>query len=100
MSTQFVYPAVLPAVPGLNSDGLGYIRDDLLRRAAAADRQGAEAMARGNLSLMQRCGGEAHALRSAAQAIVLYALDPTWQTDTTPTVYPIAVPEAPAGVTE
>jgi hypothetical protein len=93
MDRQYVYPAALPAVPGLTSAGLGYVRDDMLRRAANADRQAAEAAGHGNYGLMQRCGGEASALRDAARDIVRYACDPCWQTDTTPPVYPVALPQ-------
>lgn len=94
MTTSYATPALLPAVPGLDSTGLGFIRDDCLARAASAERQGAEAAAAGNYFLAQRCGGEASALRNVAAQIVAYALIPNWQTDTTPEVYPVAVREA------
>ncbi len=67
-----------PAVPGLNTDGLGYIRDDLLARAAGAEKQALGAWEVGNMGLVQRCEGAAHACRDAARQIVTYALMPNW----------------------
>lgn len=67
-----------PEVPGLDSTGLGFIRDDLLAYAAGSEQQAEEALAAGNVGLAQRCGGAATACRDAAAQIVRYALDPTW----------------------
>jgi hypothetical protein len=96
MTRDFAYPLAYPAVPGLDSIGLNHVRDDMLASAARAEKQAAEAMTDGNLGLAQRCGGEADALRRAAAQLVAYALIPTWQTDTYPTIYPVVLPE-PAG---
>lgn len=68
-----------PDVPALNAAGLGYVRDDLLARAAAAEAQADQAFTDRNLGLVQRCEGTAHACRDAAAQIVRYALDPAWQ---------------------
>jgi hypothetical protein len=59
--------------------GLDYVRSDLLARAAAAEAQAEQAYADRDLSLVQRCDGIAGACRDAAEQIVRYALDPTWQ---------------------
>lgn len=68
-----------PELPALNAAGLGYIRDDLLARAAAAEAQAERAYTDRNLGLVQRCDGIAHACRDFAAQIVRYALDPAWQ---------------------
>jgi hypothetical protein len=67
-----------PPLPALTVQGLAYVRDDLLARAAGAEQQEADAWAAGNVSLAQRCGGTASACRDAARQIVRYALDPAW----------------------
>jgi hypothetical protein len=68
-----------PDLPALNAAGLGYVRDDLLARAAAAEAQAEQAFTAGNLGLTQRADGIASACRDAAAQIVRYALDPAWQ---------------------
>jgi hypothetical protein len=89
-----VYPAVRPALPGLNSAGLGYVRDDMLARAAAAEQQGADAEAAGNRTLADMCAGESRALRGAAENLVRYALHASWQVDCDPAVLPTVIPAA------
>lgn len=62
-----------PVLPTLNASGLGYIRDDLLARAA-----GAEAQANANpenFTLVVACEAQARVLREAAHQIVTYALN-------------------------
>jgi uncharacterized protein YllA (UPF0747 family) len=67
-----------PAVPGLNADGLRWILDDLNGIAATFERQAREAWDAGNMGLVQRAEGAAHARREAARQIVAYALTERW----------------------
>lgn len=67
-----------PALPALNGEGLGYVRDDLLARAAHAERQAAQAWSDGEVTLASRCDGIASGCRDAAAQIVTYSLDPAW----------------------
>jgi hypothetical protein len=67
-----------PALPPLNPAAQRYLRDDLLARAAGAEKQADDAWAAGNPQLGQRCGGIADACRDFAKQTVTYALDPAW----------------------
>lgn len=64
-----------PAVPALTAAGLGYVRDDLLARAAGAEAQGATAQDKGDWTLAAVCAGQARTCREAAKQIVTYSLN-------------------------
>lgn len=72
-----------PALPALNASGLGYVRDDLLARAAGADAQ-AKANA-DNFTLVTICETQARVCREVAAQIVTYSLTPTWSVVEEPT---------------
>jgi hypothetical protein len=65
-----------PELPTLNARGLGYVRDDLLARAAGADAQ-AKANPE-NFTLVTICETTARTCREVAAQIVTYSLTPTW----------------------
>lgn len=67
-----------PAVPGLDSTGLGYVRGDLLARAASSEAQGRAAGEAGNFTLQTICETTARICRETAAQVLTYALTPTW----------------------
>jgi hypothetical protein len=67
-----------PHLPGLDSAGLAYVRDDLLRRAAGAEQQARDAWDERNIGLVQRCEGIASTCRETARQLVRYCTDPAW----------------------
>jgi hypothetical protein len=67
-----------PVIPGLDSLGLGHIREDLLARAASSEAQGKAAGEAGNFTLETICQTTARVCRETAAQVVTYALTPTW----------------------